>query len=126
MEIVKQLHSFITGSRKYGSPRADSDLDLVVFMEGVDVALLGSVADMTPQGFTEDGVEYDSRFGWPFRFGKLNVIVCTKPEQWQVWQDGTASLHYLAKHKGKAVDREFAVSVFQALADATGLAVTRV
>lgn len=109
-----QTSAIVTGSRRYGTPRPDSDVDLVVLME--DSETLGLLAG----GADEEPRDYDSRFGWPFRFGRLNLIVCTRIEQWEAWNEGTRSL-VARSAKGETITRDMAVATFRGLA---GLPIT--
>lgn len=84
---------FITGSHAYGSPRDDSDIDLVVWAVGDTRATL------------EAG-------GYPIRFGKLNLILISDDDQWDIWRLGTQALVKLHKSRKSAVSREEAVAFF--------------
>lgn len=107
--------AIVTGSRKYGSPRGDSDLDLAVLLSKEDMPLLASVADTTPGCLNREGQpEYDSDAGWSYRFGRLNLIACDNPAQWEVWHDGTNQLLQRAR-RGETLSRDEAVRQFRAL-----------
>ncbi len=78
--------AILTGSRVYGKPTEDSDIDLVVLMspeKGADLAALMG-----------EGLN-------------LNVIVETDPKQFEIWGVGTALLTAQAP-----VSRDTAVAVF--------------
>ena len=68
--------SFITGSRVYGTPRPDSDVDLVVLVDEDTATLLRTLSD-------DKGA---------VRFGRLNLVVCTSPEEYSVWRLGTTQM----------------------------------
>jgi hypothetical protein len=72
---------FITGSHAYGTPNEDSDIDLVM------------PASDSLCGFLHLACEGNSdRPCLSMRFGKLNLIWCVTPEQYQAWYDGTQYL----------------------------------
>lgn len=81
--------AFCTGSRVYGEPRADSDLDLVVLVESDETVELLAAMDETRKGTGEPsaGSERPS-----FRFGALNLIVCRTVSDYYLWRAGTADL----------------------------------
>lgn len=90
-ERKRSLH-WLTGSHAYGTPGADSDIDMVVWAEdeALRKLLVGS--------------------GYPVRFGKLNIIICDNEADWNIWVKGTEALK-----RNAPVDRETAVELFQAL-----------
>lgn len=85
-------HPFLTGSHAYGTPSADSDIDMVVWAEDAPLKelLIGG--------------------GFQINFGKLNIIICDNEKDWSIWKKGTEALKRVAP-----VDREFAVKFFQSL-----------
>lgn len=84
--------AFVTGSRAYGTPRDDSDLDLVILVTQ-------EVSDeLFKHGKTETGT---------CRFGMLNLICFTSEEDYFGWKDVTNKLI-----KQKPVSREFAIEQF--------------
>lgn len=87
---------FITGSHAYGSPTEDSDIDLVVWAVGDTRAVL------------EAG-------GYPIRFGKLNLILVSDADQWNIWRVGTKALVRLRDSRNSAVSRDEAVAFFISL-----------
>lgn len=97
------MKAFLTGSRRYGIPKENSDIDLVVFMDpeeakkllvlvGRDLRNENSAA--SPKGFS-------------VRFGNLNLLIETDIGHYQDWVDGTAELV-----AASPVSRETAVAVF--------------
>lgn len=89
---------FITGSRAYGYPREDSDVDLVVGVSGDDAMELW---------------KHGSSGEASCRFGKLNLITfhldsSTGPDRFKEWRRVHDSL--VAR---KPVTREEAVAAFQ-------------
>jgi hypothetical protein len=64
------MRSFITGSRAYGRPKWDSDVDLVIFVD-----------DDTK----EDLIKLSDDGKMPCRYGKLNLIFATTEEEYAAW-----------------------------------------
>jgi len=83
--------AFITGSHAYGTPRPDSDVDLVVF---VGVNCCQKLCDLGQEG-SRVLAEGD---GKAF-FGKLNLILVTDEKQFELWAKGTAELQLKALTK---------------------------
>ena len=89
--MIKTIDSFMTGSRAYGIPREDSDLDVAVLME--------------------DSTEIWKHTETPnhtCRFGKLNLITFTNKDNFEAWRDVTNKLIALSP-----VHRDDAVKAFQ-------------
>lgn len=92
--------SFLTGSHAYDTTKADSDIDLVVFLTEKELGELSKQADV------EHAV--DSAYGdvrtCSLRFGKhLNLICITDAKLYEVWRKATAELR-----KQAPVSRYFA------------------
>lgn len=96
--------SFLTGSRVYGSPREDSDYDLVVLIDKDDANRLATGSD--------DGIgELAAKYGQEvtnLQFGKLNLILVYTQEEFDFWRRVTNELHSIAASKGPVL-RDFAV-----------------
>jgi len=90
---------FLVGSHVYGTPRPDSDIDLVVRMEPEVAGRLYELAGQSPDG--------------PLRFGKLNVIPALDDEQYRAWTRGLACVLAL-RSEGKPVDCATARDIFRA------------
>lgn len=104
------MNAFLTGSRAYGTPREDSDIDLVVMMPASQLRrlneLIGEDADSE--------MRYEGmKPGACVRFGKLNLIVVTGDEDYQAWREGTDELI-----TRKPVTRDEACAVFKAKREA--------
>lgn len=104
--------AFLTGSRVFGVPRDDSDVDMVVFLEEPAAAALTALADADtdtdeskPRSASEHGPASRS-----LRFGKLNLIVVTSRDWLEAWAAATAQC--IAR---KPVTREQALPVFKGL-----------
>ena len=100
------MHSFITGSRAYGTPRPDSDIDLVVLVSPDDLAKLVELSDKQSDFGHPGGVHYED--GCCLRFGPLNLICVTYPLHFETWKKGTEELVYK-----KPVTREVAVETLK-------------
>ena len=88
--------AFITGSRAYGKPTAESDTDLVV---RVDKEAADELVKLSDGG------------SFPIRFGNLNIVCAYNDATWEVWKQGTEELI-----KQKPVTRQEAIEHFKKLA----------
>lgn len=68
------MKAFLTGSHVYGYPDSDSDVDLVIFCSQEDKNTLINLSETCKM---------------PCKYGDLNLIFCTTPEQYQAWFDAT-------------------------------------
>lgn len=96
------MQAFITGSRAYGKPKADSDVDLVIRCSEETAKWLRLWCD--------DGTTKENS-GFPCMFGRLNLIICTTDEQYAVWRLGTTSI----QHELTCYTSEQAKAVFDVL-----------
>lgn len=87
--------AFVTGSRWYGTPREDSDIDLVVVVSPEEAEILWSLSENP---------------GGSVRFGRLNLIVLTDEDQGDTWDEHRGRMRAHAP-----VEREFAVAALQAM-----------
>lgn len=104
---TKEWSWIFTGSRKYGTPKPDSDFDWVVFLgHYFQDDWLSQKAD----SHTRDTVGETSAFGIDYacRFGPLNVLVVSTTKQYRAWDRGTKNLF-----KRRPVTREEAVEEFR-------------
>lgn len=96
------MTAFITGSRAYGTPREDSDIDLVISVSPADSEILWRLTEETTGSV---------------RFGRLNLIICEQedpektPIKFFTWRRVTDALKALSLIK--PVTRDEAVSAFQ-------------
>jgi len=81
------MRSFITGSRKYGKPRANSDIDLVIFLSEKDYGILRLCNDESTNEI--------------IRFANLNLIVCTSEKEFAAWKVGTERCVILKRENKK-------------------------
>lgn len=81
------IRAFVTGSHAYGTPRDNSDIDLVVLVEPESLALLRVAvgADPPPASAGPDTSA-------SLMFGKLNLVVVRDEREFQIWRDVTAEL----------------------------------
>ena len=98
------MNSILTGSRVYGTPRKDSDLDLVVLMEPKEAADLAMFHGISLE---RDESHYPSA---QFHAGKINIIIETSKDAFEVWVKGTHDLM-----ERLPVDRDTAVAHFDVL-----------
>lgn len=85
------MKSFVTGSRKYGTATAESDVDLVVLVNLEDLAILRGMADPSKSP-TYEGVSGN------LRFGKLNLICLTTDIDFAAWRTASAVVEGDIKH----------------------------
>ena len=96
--------AFITGSHAYGTPRIDSDIDIVMLMSEMDMQKL-----LTLVGKSEFVDQYgDGQLS--LRFGLLNLIICYDQQRYDNWKVGTELLKQSAP-----CTRESAIEVFEKL-----------
>lgn len=95
MSEIKKINAFLTGSRVYGMPRGDSDLDLVILCSPGDGEQLWHEADGGGTSGQASTV-----------FGKLNVIALCNPAEFEAWRAGTEECKTRSP-----VDRETAVAI---------------
>jgi hypothetical protein len=72
------MNAFICGSRAYGTPRPDSDVDLVVLVSAADMLKLAELSECANPNIT--------------RFGRLNLIPVTSEIEFAAWRLGTEEL----------------------------------
>lgn len=95
--------SFISGSRSYGTPRSDSDVDLVVLVSPLDADIIRSLAGC-------------NKLDEPVKFGRLNLILMESELEMAVWYVATEQCRKIAP-----LDREAAKKVINALQKSVGL-----
>lgn len=122
---MNKLAALLTGSRAYGTPRDDSDIDLVVFgtQELVETLTRLATREEHPEikfnkgtGSSDRGLE---QCQGTFRFGRLNLIVVTDIRDFEIWKQGTANLRGM-QDMSVNVTREDAIAHFRKLKDELG------
>lgn len=106
-------NAVLTGSRAYGAPGPESDLDLVVLCSR---STAGKLLDLVSQGSAEDSAaayEGLGERGLSLRFGKLNLLVEVEQARFEGWRDATALLVAKARESGP-VSREEAKQLIKA------------
>lgn len=99
--------AFITGSHAYGTPREDSDTDLVVMVSFDDLQRLIGLSDRRPVD-AKDEVEYPEAIDQAnLRFGRLNLLCVTQGDDYEAWRSGTEELR-----ARRPVTRTEAIEVF--------------
>jgi len=98
------ISAFLTGSRAYGTPREDSDYDIVVLVTDPDTLM--ALTDLRDPG---DPVMPDS-YRRSIKEGRLNLITCQTRREFDLWVRGTNELRAMAP-----VTREFACAHFARL-----------
>lgn len=92
--------AFVTGSRAYGTPRPDSDVDLVILTSADDMKLLCAVSTCFDDSY--DGSSAS------LRFGDLNLLVFCDEELFNAWRNTHAELCAM-----KPVTRDLAIAAFK-------------
>ena len=111
-----QPRSVLTGSRAYGTPRPDSDVDLVVLVDRPTQAAMLKL--FPPEDYDE--AAYADCSGRTIRVGDLNLIMVTTEAELEVWRRGTEALKAEAP-----VTRARAVQVFESLREGKGVPYAR-
>ena len=89
------MKAFLTGSRAYGAPRPDSDVDMVLLADENVITLLRAVCDA---GWLDQENQYDANHspgkstGGSFKFGKLNIIAFSDEDRFMAWKIATGNL----------------------------------
>lgn len=87
------LKAFATGSRVFGEPRQDSDLDLVILVDAFTLNLLQGMAEVDENA---EATGYAGAVSACLRFGKLNIIATTEVSLYLAWKEGTEECERLA------------------------------
>lgn len=109
-----------TGSRRYGTPKPDSDWDWVVQVgRGFRTELRHNAeTDCRGEAYPDPKYPGDDRLDIALRFGPVNLICVSTTLQWDVWVEGTNRLVtmavlYESLGRRRAVTRGQAVGVFK-------------
>lgn len=110
--------AFVTGSRAYGVPKADSDIDLAVLVSPADAARLCEVC--APEDGAKPGRDSNTRDfsvkSYSFRFGKLNLLAFVCPVAFAAWQTANAAMVSYARDEG-ALSRDDAIKYLRAVGE---------
>ena len=99
-DYLRREPSFLTGSFAYGTPRYNSDIDLVIWISEADLKWLKQ----------EGGQWKTMRHTTSFKLGRLNLLCITDFDTWQKWREGTDRLI-----KQRPVTKAQAIAVFAQL-----------
>ena len=77
---LPELKVFLTGSQVYGTPRPDSDIDIV----------------LPPMDSEESKKIVKLLGGFPLKSGKINLILTNSREEFNVWKTSTDLLKTIA------------------------------
>lgn len=103
------MTAFVTGSHAYGTPREDSDLDLVVLVSPADLAILNAVLGTPPP----EGVS-KTEVSTSFKIGSVDLITFVDAPAFEAWRGANQAL--IAR---KPVTRETAVTEIKAALEKT-------
>jgi hypothetical protein len=97
------MKSFLTGSRVYGTPKPESDIDLCVLLTYDEIEKLREFSDTKlPASRSPSSVS--------LRFGKLNIIATDDEKVFAEWRLGTSILEAL-----RTVTKDFAIATFNSI-----------
>lgn len=97
--------AFLTGSRVYGTPREDSDIDIVVHLESEEISQLLDKEYSTNNNYNATSAS--------IRFGNLNLICMSDHQEYLAWYQATKELK-----ARKPVTRDEAIAHIIATVDA--------
>lgn len=117
------ITGFLTGSRIYGMPRDDSDLDLCVLVTEGELELLRQCSDLqtTDQEHAEQEAKDNQDRGYPpngrvLRFGKLNVVCFVHNKHEDAFLSFALGTQKMLASESKGTDnRSQAVATIQSL-----------
>lgn len=79
---------FITGSRAYGSPSDDSDLDIVIRCDRYVAAVVEALVGKSSSDYDHESVSVQC--------GNVNLHLCTTDREYDRWKLGTRSCEVVA------------------------------
>ena len=97
------MKAFVTGSRVYGTPTKESDLDLVIFC-GADTSVMLMDHDEVSQNEDAHVSAYQS-----VRFGRLNIILCGNEKEYSKWlraKERCVQERPVTRKRAIAIDKE--------------------
>lgn len=106
-ENANKYLALLTGSRAYGEPTEDSDIDIVIRCGNGVYELLKKHSDKCADG--------------SIRFGKLNIICCLENEQYQAWYIGTQDLVARYRNTDLPIERDKAKEYLNAVRKKLGI-----
>jgi hypothetical protein len=78
------MECFLTGSRRYGTPREDSDTGLVILCKHFEYEILCNAG-----GEAYGSIDSLDSIRRSIKFGPLNVICFTNEAEFEAWKKGT-------------------------------------
>lgn len=75
----------LTGSRVYGNPTENSDVDLLIYLPSNESKVLKDSAD-------EIKIPQENWSSTSLRYSNLNIILCHDLETYETWKEGTLRL----------------------------------
>lgn len=121
MKALNGYLPILTGSRAYGVPRPDSDIDLVVFIGKVEMSVLRQTITREEEvvarqnharvGHCESDLALE-QCSDTLQFGRMNLILVTCPWDYLSWFVGTTFLKE-RKEGGFPASRDYAIEVFR-------------
>lgn len=112
-------NAFITGSRIYGEPNNDSDIDVVIKLNITDTDKIIRVLTSAGQKVTENRGDYAGQTS--IKIGALNLLVCHSDKTFFAWSTGTEMLKRERTIAGRPLSRERAIEVFSYLREKLGI-----
>ncbi len=100
--------AFLTGSRAYGTPREDSDIDLCVLLSRDDYHTLKAALPEDAREDMDDGRYDEEPGGMNIRFGQLNLLAFNDADIYWAWQESTGMCKDYAVTNGGTCDRTMA------------------
>lgn len=96
----------LTGSRVYGTPKEDSDVDMILRVTRAEGTILEEVS-----GAYRNPDYPDTKDARPIRFGKLNIILCYTDAAYEGWLKARQLCMENRKLLGRQLTREEAVAI---------------
>ena len=105
-------NAVLTGSRKYGTPKDESDIDLAVLVSEADYdRIMSCLTDREcPAYYGAMHISETLEGSQSIRLGRLNLILCFNPDVFKLWEKGTKALF-----DRRPVTREAAMALFHEL-----------
>lgn len=97
------MNAFLTGSRIYGtSINEDTDVDVVIFVDQYTASILIENSDLGKG---------------PCKYGKLNLIITTEPEQYAGWLLAKVKCQLCKNENPNNFDRDTAIAIHNKIRD---------
>ncbi len=83
--------SLVTGSRVYGTPRYNSDIDLVVLLTSEELKIFESFEEKSDNVVSNSENDKIGK-SLSVKYGKLNLIITTDKKVYKAWKKATEEL----------------------------------